>query len=79
MSTLMNEGVDIRCKLVTTQVFTVVGLLVELGKAIAKPKCSIEAYPSIRQMSVTVTSGSPVIYYSLFSSSFFSSTLKSHL
>ena len=52
--------------------FTVVGLLVELGKAIAKSKGSLEAYPSIRQTSITVTSNSPIIYSSLFSSFFFS-------
>ena len=31
---VMNKGVEIDCKAVTTQVFTVVGLLVELGTAI---------------------------------------------
>ena len=31
MSTVMNEGADIHCKAVTTQVFTIVDLLVELG------------------------------------------------
>ena len=79
MSTVMNEGVKICCKSVTTQVFTVVGLLVELCTAIAKPKGSLEASPSIRQPSVTITSNSPVIYPFLFSSFFFSSTLQSHL
>ena len=38
MSTLMNKGVDIHCKAVMTQVFTVVALLVELGIAIAKSR-----------------------------------------
>ena len=68
----MNEGVEIHCTAVTTQVFTLIGLLVELGKAIAKSKGSLEAYPSIRQTSITVTSNSPIIYSSLFSSFFFS-------
>ena len=36
MSTVMNEGVEIHCKLVMTQVFTV--LLVEIVTAISKPK-----------------------------------------
>ena len=48
MSTVMNEGVEIRCKAVMTQVFTVVGLLVELGTAIAKPMGYLKASPSIR-------------------------------
>ena len=41
MSTVMNEGVDIHCKAVTTQLFTLVGLLVELGTAIEKSKGSL--------------------------------------
>ena len=45
MSTVMNEGVKIVCKSVMTQVFTVVGLLVELGTYIAKSKGSLESYP----------------------------------
>ena len=48
MSTVMNEGVKIRCKEVTAQVFTVVGLIVEPGTEITKSKFSIEAYSSIR-------------------------------
>ena len=32
----MNEGVKIYCKAFTTQVFTVVGLVVELGTSIVK-------------------------------------------
>ena len=48
MSTVMNEGVKISFKVVTTQLFTVVGLLVEISTAIEKSKGSIVAYPSIR-------------------------------
>ena len=48
MSRVINEGVDIRCKAVTNQVFAVVGLIVELGTAIVKLMGSLEAYPSIR-------------------------------
>ena len=44
----MNKGVEINCKAVTAQVFTVVGILVELGTSIAKSKGSIDASPSIR-------------------------------
>ena len=62
MSTVINEGVEIHCKAVINQVFTVVGLIVELGTAIEKSKGSLDAYPSIRKTSVTVTSNSPVIY-----------------
>ena len=46
ISTVMNNGVEIHCKAVTTQVFTV--LLVELGKSIEKSNSSLKAYPSIR-------------------------------
>ena len=47
MSTVMNEGAEIHCKAVTTQVFTVVGLLIELGTAIVKSKGSLGESPSI--------------------------------
>ena len=36
MSTFMNEGVKIRCKAITANFFTVVGLLVEPSTAIEK-------------------------------------------
>ena len=42
MSMVMNEGVNICCKSVTTQVYTVIGLLVELVTYIAKAKGYIE-------------------------------------
>ena len=47
MSTVTNEGVNIRCKAVTTNVFTVVGLLVELSTAIEKSKGYIKSFNSI--------------------------------
>ena len=47
MSTVMNEGVNICFKSVTTQVFTVVGLLVEIVTNIEKPNGCTEASPSI--------------------------------
>ena len=62
MSTVMNEVVEIHYKAFMTQVFVLVGLIVELGTAIEKSKGYIDAYPSIRKTSVTVTSNSPVIY-----------------
>ena len=45
---VMNQGVKIHCKSVTTQVFSVLVLLVELAAAIEKPKGFIEASLSIR-------------------------------
>ena len=42
--TVMNEGVNIHYKSVMTQVFTVLGLVVELGTAISKSKGYLEAY-----------------------------------
>ena len=47
MSTVIDEVVKICCKEITTQLFTVVGLLGELGTPIEKPMGYIEAYPSI--------------------------------
>ena len=76
MSTVINEGVNMSRKAVTTQTFIAVGLIFEVSKTISKPKGYIEASNSIRKPSVTVTSNSPVIYSSLFSYFFFSSLLK---
>ena len=59
-----------RCKTITSNLLTVVGLLVEPSTPIAKPKASIKAYLSIRPPPWTVTSSKPVIYPSL--SCFFS-------
>ena len=44
----MNEAVNIHCKAVMNQVFTVVDLLVEISTAIEKSKGSLEVDPSIR-------------------------------
>ena len=44
----MNEGVKMRRKAATTNFSTVVGLLVEISTAIAKPKGYIDAPTSIR-------------------------------
>ena len=43
----MNEEFGVHCKEVTTQLFTVVVIIVELGKSITKPKGCLEASPSI--------------------------------
>ena len=48
MSTVINKVVEIHFKAVTTQFFTVVGLLVELVTYIVKVKGYIEAYTSIK-------------------------------
>ena len=42
MSTVMNEGVKMHCKSVMTNVFTLVCIILELIKAIEKPKCSLQ-------------------------------------
>ena len=78
MSTAINKGIKMRCKSVTANFFTVVGLLVENITAIAKPKGYLEAFLSIGQPLITVTYSSPVITPSLPSSFFFSSMLRSN-
>ena len=47
MSTLMNKGVNMHCKTVMTNFFTVVVLLVEIITAIKKPKGYLDEYSSI--------------------------------
>ena len=47
ISTVMNGGVEIHCKAVTTQVFTVLCLLGELGIDITKSNYYFEASTSI--------------------------------
>ena len=76
MSNVMNEGSKTHCKAVTTNCFTLVGLLVRLSTSIEKPKGSIVAYPSIRWNPVTLTSTNTVVSSSLFSYLFFSSTTR---
>ena len=44
----MNKRVEICCKSVTTQLFTVVGLIVEPSTAIEKPKSYIQESVSVR-------------------------------
>ena len=54
ISTVMKKVVEINFKAVTTRVFTV--LLVKLGTVIQKPKGSIDAYTSIWQPYIMITS-----------------------
>ena len=75
MSTVINEGVKMRCKAVTHIFKTVVGLLVEIITCIAKPKGPLEEYPSISKPLITVNYNSPFIPSSLLRSFFFRSTL----
>ena len=63
---------------VMTNFFTLLGLQVELIISIVKPKGSIEGSTSMRKYSITVTSNSPVIYYSLLRSLFFRSMLRTN-
>ena len=67
-----------RCKSITTNLLTVVGLLVEPSTAIKKPNCSIGVSFSIRQPSIKVTYIINVIYPSLSSFVFSSSMLISN-
>ena len=78
MSRVTNKGVMMRCKAVTANLLTVVGLPVEPSTAIAKPKGYLDASLSIRQPPRTVTSSNPVISPSLSSFFFFSSMLRSN-
>ena len=70
MSRVINKGVVMRCKAVTVDLLTVVGLLVEPIATISKPRIYLEEFISIRQHPITVTSSSMVITPSL-SRSFF--------
>ena len=73
-----NEGVMIRCKEITDNLLTVVGLIVEPRKAIEKPKSSIGEYISISQPQQTVTSSKPFIYHYIYSFFFFISMMRSN-
>ena len=66
ISKFMNEGVNIICKAVTNQFFTVLGLIVELVTDILKSNGDLEASTPNMQIYVTVTYNSPVIYSILF-------------
>ena len=62
----MNEEVNIICKAVTNQFFTVLGLIVELVTDILKSNGDLEASTPNMHIYVTVTYNSPVIYSILF-------------
>ena len=78
MSRETNEGVMIRFKTITTNLSTIVHLLVEPIKSLEKPKAYLEASISIRQLTWTVTFSKPVISLSLFSFFFFGNMLISN-
>ena len=61
MSMAMNEGVKVHYKAVTSNVLTVVVLLVETSTAIEKTKGFLESYIYISKNLFTVTYISPVI------------------
>ena len=48
MSTVVNKGVKMRCEAVTEKLFIVVGIRIEPGTSIEKPKGSPEACIYIR-------------------------------
>ena len=70
MSRETSKGVIMTFKTITTNLLTIIGLVVEPIISIAKTLAYVEVNISIRQPPWTVTSGNPVIYTSL--SSFFS-------
>ena len=79
MSRVTNMGVMMSCKAVTTNLFTVVGLLVETITAIVKPKGSLEASNYIRKPNIIVTYNIPVISTPLSILFFFISMLISNV
>ena len=72
MSTVMNKGFKMHCKLVMENMLKLVGLLVGTITAIAKPKGYLEASIYIRQYHIKSTSIIIVVYTSLYSSFFLS-------
>ena len=75
----MNEGVMMHFKTIKMNLLTVVHPLVEPITSLEKPKASMEASISIRQLPWTVTSSKPVIFPSLFSFFFFGNILRSNI
>ena len=73
-----DEGVMMRFKPITTNLSTIIHLLVEHIKSLAKPKASLEAFIYIRQIPGTVTSSNPVISSSLFVFLFYGNMLRSN-
>ena len=78
MSGVKNKGVVMCYKAVTDKFLTILGLLVEPIASIEKPKGYTEAYISIRQPKITLTSSNPIISPSLSILFFFISMLISN-
>ena len=78
MSRETNEGVMIYFKIITTNLSTIVHLLVEPIISLAKPKSSMEAYISIKKLPWTATSSKPGISSSLFRLLFSRNILRSN-
>ena len=78
MSRETNKGVILHFKTITTNLSTILHLLVEPITSLAKPKASMEAYIAIRKLPWTLTYSKPVISPSLFSFFFFGNILISN-
>ena len=78
MSREKNKGVMIHLKTITTNLSTIVHILVEPITSLAKTKASPEVYFSIRQLTWAVTYSKPVVSPSLFSFFFFVNMLISN-
>ena len=65
-------------KTITMNFSTLVHILVESITPLAQPKASLEAYISVMQLPLKVTSSKPVISSSLFSFLFFGNMLRSN-
>ena len=73
-----NKGVMIRFKTITTNLLTIVHLLVEPITSLVKPKDYLEVSISIRQLPWTGTSSKPIIYPSLLRLLFFGNMIRSN-
>ena len=78
MSREKNKGVMRHFKTIALNLLTIVHPIVEPITSLAKPKASMEAYFSIRQLPWTVTSSKLVIFPSLLSFFLFCNILRSN-
>ena len=78
MSRETDEGVMMCFKTITTNLLTIIHLIVEPIKSLAKLKASLEAFIYIRKIPGTVTSSKPVISSSLFIFFFYGNMLRSN-
>ena len=76
MSRETNEEFMMRFQTITMNFSTLVHILVESITPLAQPKAYLEAYISVIQLPLTVTSSKPVISTSLFSFFFFGNMLR---